>query len=209
LRPSGTTLNLFNPLNQHLLNLSLTSTNQPDALKINLGKTAASGGSVGGGEKWVLSEILQRCGVNNKKRDKILLEVTALDFVAHLIYAHSPWGQSIKHPVNWTVSQVLDPERYGKEARAIDKKIISSEHRANMHVRQDPKRDQYSEVFKTLASLPPGELAHLLELQYAGANLPLTPVLVDSGFNRMSPNSVRDLAACLGQLELAETEGET
>lgn len=211
LRPSGTTLNLFNPLNQPLLNPSLTSTNQPDALKIDLGKTASSGGSVGGSQKWVLSEILQRCGVNNKKRDKILLEVTPPDFVAHLIYAHSPWGQSIKNPINWTVSQVLDPDRYGKESRAVQKMAQVSEHRANMHVRLDPKRDQYSEVFKTLACLPPGELAHLLQLQYAGANLPLTPVLVDSGFNRMPPNQVRALAACLGQIELLqpEAEGET
>lgn len=211
LRPSGTTLNLFNPLNQPLLNPSLTSTNQPDALKIDLSKTTSSGGSVGGGEKWVLSEILQQCAVNPKKRDAILLNATAPDFVAHLIYAHSPWGHSIQNPVNWTVSQVLDPERYEKVAHAITQKIHSSDHRKAMHVRQDPKRDQYSEVFKTLACLPPGELAHLLALQYAGASLPLTPILVDSGFNRMSPNQVRALAACLGQIELLqpEAEGET
>ncbi len=148
-----------------------------------------------------MSEILQRCGVNNKKRDKILLEVTASDFVAHLIYAHSPWGQSIKNPVNWTVSQVLDPDRYGKESHAIQKVVQTSEHRANMNVRQDPKRDQYSDVFKTLACLPPCELAHLLTLQYSGASLPLSPVLVDSGLSRMSPNAVRALAACLGQID--------
>ena len=207
-RPSGTTLNLFNPLNQPLLNPSLTSTNQPGTLKICLDKTISKNGSVGGGERWVLSEILHCCQINPKKRDAILLNVSAPDFVAHLIYSHSPWGKGIETPVRWTVSQVLHPQRYEKEQQAIEKKIITSEHRGKMHVKQDPTRDQYSEVFKTLACLPPGELAHLLELQYMGANLPLSPILVDSGFNRMPPNKVRALAACLGQIELTEVETE-
>jgi hypothetical protein len=130
--------------------------------------------------------------------------------VAHLIYAHSPWGQSIKNPINWTVSQVLDPERYEKEIQATEKKIQTSTYRENIHMHQDAHRDQYSEAFKTLACLPPGELAHLLEQQYQGAGLPLTPVLVDAGINRMPPDAVRALAACLGQIELvqAEMEGE-
>ena len=84
-RASGTTLNLINPLKQPPI--TSLNPNQPGALQIDLARTASSG-SVGEQRDWVLSELLQMCNVNSTKRDKILRDTSATDFLAEGIVAH-------------------------------------------------------------------------------------------------------------------------
>jgi hypothetical protein len=92
-RASGTPLNLFNPFKQNPLTTD-NFPNQSDSLEISLAKTVAqnTGGRDSSASHWVLSEILQRCKVNKKKRVEIIGLTTPVNFLAHLLYAYSPLG---------------------------------------------------------------------------------------------------------------------
>lgn len=138
-RASGTPLNLFNPLKQPPLTTE-NLPNQLDQLEISLAKTVSNqaSGRERSASRWILSEILQRCQVNKKKREEILGQTTPVNFLAHLLYAYSPRGKGILDLVGFTICRAANPEEAPEE------------------------------VFLRLAGLPPEELARLLEQQYEG-----------------------------------------
>ena len=136
-RASDTTLNLFNHLNQLQL-IPNTPPNQPGRLEISLAKTTSNraGGRDFSATQWVLSEILQRCRVNRKKREEILGKTTAPQFLAYLLYAYSPFGKGIEDQIGFAIMRAT-----------------------NLNHEPD-------QAFLKLACLPPEELALLLEQQF-------------------------------------------
>ena len=172
-------LNLFNHLNQLQL-IPNTPTNQPGRLEISLAKTTSNraGGRVFSATQWVLSEILQRCRVNRKKWDEILGKTTAPQFLAYLLYAYSPHGKGIEDQIGFAITCAT-----------------------NLAYEPD-------QIFLHLAGLPPEELAHLLEQQYAsqqpGSQIPAPelPSWFDTGMHELAPESVRALAQRIGDLNV-------
>jgi len=185
-RANGTTLNLFNPFKQPPLNAE-NLLNQPDRLEISLAKTAApkTGGRDYSASRWVLSEILQRCKVNKKKREEVLEQTTAVNFLAHLLYAYSPCGKGILDLVGFSIKRAISPD------------------------------EEPDESFLRLANLQPEELAQLLEQQYVAGqpdskNVPPdTPAWVDAEMHQLTPEGVRLLAQRIGDIRLiTSTESE-
>ena len=133
-----------------------------------------------------MSELLQTCNVNTAKREEILREANPTDFLTYLLYSRSPQGKGIDDPIGWTISRVQDP---------------ASKHKA----------EDYG-AFKTLASLPPCELAHLLEQQYAagqpGSQIspPELPIWRESGMDRLQPEVIQQLASRLGDIQVIGQE---
>ena len=184
-RATGTTLNLFNPLKQNPLTTD-NLPNQSDSLEISLAKTVAqkTGGRDSSASHWVLSEILQRCKVNKKKRDEILGLTTPVNFLAHLLYAYSPLGKGILDLVGFSVSRAINPQEILDDA------------------------------FLQLAGLPPNELALLLEKQYSSGQSRLStpldnPAWVQAEMHKLTPESVRALAQRIGDVKVfSSTEDE-
>ena len=180
-RASDTTLNLFNHLNQLQL-IPNTPPNQPGRLEISLAKTTSNraGGRDFSATQWVLSEILQRCRVNRKKWDEILGKTTAPQFLAYLLYAYSPHGKGIEDQIGFAIMRATN---------------------------LDNEPDQ---TFLKLACLPPEELAHLLEQQYAARQpdsqipTPGLPSWVDTGMYKLTPEGVRAFAQRIGDLQILD-----
>ena len=185
-RASGTTLNLFNPFKQPPLTAD-NLLNQSGRLEISLAKTASQKpvGRDLSASRWVLSEILQRCKVNKKKREEILEQTTPVKFLAYLLYAHSPLGKKIESLVGFSIRRATAPEEIPEEA------------------------------FVLLAELQPEELAKLLEQQYAAGqpisriSPPDTPAWVDAEMHKLSPDEVLVIAKRIGDIKLiSSTESE-
>jgi len=185
-RASGTPLNLFNPFKQPPLTTD-NLLNQSGRLEISLAKTTSQKpvGRDLSASRWVLSEILQRCKVNKKKREEILEQTTPVKFLAYLLYAHSPLGKKIESLVGFSISRAIASDKIPEEA------------------------------FVLLAELQPEELAKLLEQQYAAGQPisritpPDTPAWVDAEMHKLSPDEVLVIAKRIGDIKLiSSTESE-
>ncbi|MBN2045320.1 MAG: hypothetical protein JW757_09900 [Anaerolineales bacterium] len=60
------------------------------------------------GKGWQWEALFKACRIDRATQQKILAnQATPQAFVSHLIYAHSPEGKSLSHPVRYAISQIL------------------------------------------------------------------------------------------------------